>query len=163
MTKSQEASVQLSPAIAALSGGGADAMIVYQGSTSASLRYTVRAGGSWSAPADLTGSPSTSLAPAVAALPGGGAVAVWQGAKGYPYPSVYDGATWSAPVVIAPAAVKSRPTVAAGVCGATAVAAPTSASGGPGALSMLTACGWSAPAPVAGTAGMPYAELASAP
>jgi hypothetical protein len=161
----------LSPAIVAMNGGGADLMIVLVHAGDAGsyyLQYATRAGGAWSAPADVhdtTGSVAyASTTPALAALPGGKAVLAWQGSSpSYAYVSTYDPAAgWSAPVAASSDTLLSPPSVAPGVCGADAVMASVAA-GGAVQVTTLSGGSWGAPVPIAGATGMQWAAIAALP
>jgi hypothetical protein len=132
------------------------------------LQYTVRTGGTWSVPADVYDQGGTiaysGSAPSLAALPGGGAVVAWQGgAPAYPYASTYaSGGTWSAPAAIAQVSVAAPPSVATGVCGATAVAGFAQTTGELD-VATLTGTTWSAPLAITGASGMQSVAIASSP
>jgi hypothetical protein len=161
----------LSPAVVALEGGSADLLVVFVHAGDAGgyfLQYTVRTAGVWSAPSfvyDQGGNVAfAGTTPSLAALPGGKAVLAWMGSSpAYPYVSTYDPASgWTAPIAASNDTLASPPSVAPGVCGASAVlayaktdgtVAVTSTSGGPWTTSQL----------VPGTNGMAWAAVASNP
>jgi hypothetical protein len=161
----------IAPAVVALQGGAADLLVVYVRAGDANdyhLEYTTRSGGTWSAPAEVYDAGGaiafTGFAPSLAALPGGGAVVAWQGgAPSYSgYASVFSGSAWTAPVAIDAAAVAAPPAVAAGVCGATAVAAFVDTSGQV-QVATLGGSTWSAPTAISGATGMNSVAIASIP
>jgi len=167
----------ITPAVAAVTGGGGDAgsvdaMIVTVHVDDAGgyfLQYTVHSGNGWSAAADvynMNGNVAyTGFAPSLAALPGGRAVLVWVGSNpSYPYSTVYDPQSgWSQPAAIASVAVSSPPSVAAGVCGADAVAAIVPSGSADVRVATLTGGTWSAPSVIAGSTGSTWAAIASTP
>ncbi len=163
----------LAPAVIALSGGGADAMIVFVHAGDAAsyhLQYATRdAGtGSWSATADVydqaTNIAYAGTTPALVALPGGKALLAWQGSSTpYPYVSTYvPGTGWTAPLAATADSLVSPPSVAAGACGADAVMAYVK-SGGTVQIVTSTGGAWGTPVAVAGATGMSWVAVASAP
>lgn len=161
----------LSPAIVAMNGGSADAMIVLVHAGDAGsyyLQYATRTGGTWSAPADVHDTAGaiaySSTSPSLAALPGGKAVLAWQGSSpAHPYVSTYDPASgWTAPIPVSNDTLLSPPSVAPGVCGADAVLTYVATGG---AVQVLTLSGgsWGTPAPIAGASGMQWAAIAVQP
>jgi hypothetical protein len=167
----------ISPAIVAMTAGAgdagsADAMIVtvyVDDAGSYFLQYTVHSANGWSAAADvydMNGMVAyTGFAPSLAALPGGRAVLAWVGSNpSYPYYAAYDPQSgWSAPAAIASVAVASPPSVAAGVCGADAVAAIVPSGTGDVRVVTLSGSTWSSPAAITGSSGATWAAIASTP
>ena len=161
----------LSPAVVALDGGTADLMIVFVHAGDAAsyyLQYTTRTGGTWSTPADVydqSGSVAYAGAtPSLAALPGGKAILAWQGSSpASPYVSSYDPASgWSAPAAASSDTILSPPSVAAGVCGATAALAYVK-TGGTVSVVTANAGAWGTPQAISGATGMTWTALASRP
>jgi hypothetical protein len=155
----------LSPAIAALSGGSSDTLVVYA-EASGTLDWTARSSGTWSTPAVIDASAFTDDAPALVALSGGRAMMAYLGTDQHPYFSVYSpGATppWTSPAPIGTGSptLSSPPSLAPGVCGQDAVAVLAESSGV--AMTSYTGGTWSAPAVIEGTAGMTFATVASQP
>jgi len=161
----------LSPAVVALGGGAADAMLVFVHAGDAGsyyLEYATRAAGAWSAPANVYAQGGTvayaGSTPALVALPGGKAVLAWQGGSpAYAYVSSYDPARgWSAPIAVSSDVLASPPSVAPGVCGADAVMAYVKTGGG---VSVVTLSGgsWGTPVPVTGATGMQGVAIATSP
>lgn len=160
----------IAPAMVALTGGSAELLLVYVRAGDANdyhLEYTTRTGGTWSSPAEVYDSAGmiayAGTTPSLAALPGGGAIVAWQGgAPASPYASLFNGTSWSAPAAVASTLIGAPPTVAAGVCGATAVAAFVDASGQVD-VATLTGTTWSSPLPIADATGMRSVAIASSP
>jgi hypothetical protein len=157
----------LSPAAVALQGGTADLLIVFVRLSDDHLMFATRTSGTWSAPAEVydTGGniAYTGFTPTLAALPGGGAIVVWQGGNNEPYESTYtSGAGWSAPANVSTMTVMSAPTVAPGVCGASAIVAFV-ATGGQVDVTSLTGSTWSTPTPISGATGMQSVAIAATP
>jgi len=161
----------LSPAVVALSGGAADAMIVFVHAGDAGayyLAYATRTGGTWSAPANVYAQGSTvaysGTTPALTALPGGKALLAWQGGgPAYAYASAYDPAGgWSAPIAVSSDVLASPPSVAPGVCGADAAMAYVK-SGGAVSVVTMTGGSWGTPASIGGATGMQGVAVASSP
>jgi hypothetical protein len=161
----------LSPVLVSLNGGSADLMLVFVHAGDAGdyhLDYSVRAGGTWSAPAevyDMSGNIAyAGTTPALAALPGGGAVLAWLGSSpAHAYVSTYDPASkWTAPFAVGSAVLASPPSVAPGVCGATAAMAYVQTTG---EVDVVTLAGgaWGSPQAIAGANGMTSVAIASAP
>jgi hypothetical protein len=153
--------------VVALQGGTADLLIVFVRLSDDHLMFTTRTSGTWSAPAEVydTGGniAYSGFTPTLAALPGGGAMVVWQGGNNEPYESTYSSAGgWGAPANISTMTVMSAPTVAQGVCGASASVAFV-ATGGQVDVTSLTGSTWSAPTAIAGATGMQSVQIASTP
>jgi hypothetical protein len=160
----------IAPAIVALQGGSADALVVYVRSTNNDdhLEYTTRSSGAWSTPAEVYdqggNSAYTGYTPSVAALPGGGAVVAWLGGNNMPYASIYAaGSGWSAPAQIAARTLVSAPAIAQGVCGAQVMAAFVETSGGQVDVSTLAGVTWSSPTSIAQATSMQSVAIASSP
>ncbi|HEY8039065.1 MAG TPA: hypothetical protein VIF15_04695 [Polyangiaceae bacterium] len=161
----------LTPAIVALTGGSADAMVVFVHAGDAGdyhLQYTVRTSGSWSAPVELYDQAGNiayaGTTPSLAALPNGGAIVAWQGSSpAHPYVSTYDpAAKWSAPLPVGGAVLASPPSVVPGVCGAQAAMAYVQATGEVD-VTTLSGGSWGTPVAIAGASGMQTVALASLP
>jgi hypothetical protein len=160
----------ISPAVVPLSGTGPDAMIVFVSAADAGsyyLQYTVRTGTTWSAPEyvfDQTGHVAyTSYAPSLAALPGGGAILAWWGSSpAYAYESTYGAGGWTSPIGVSADTIQSPPSVAAGVCGADAVAAYVTTAGTV-SVATLTAGTWTTPVPIGDASGMQTVAIATTP
>jgi hypothetical protein len=161
----------LSPSIVAMSGGGADAMMVFVHAGDAGsyyLQYATRTGGTWSSPADVHDTAGavaySSTTPSLAALPGGKAVLAWQGSSpAHGYVSTYDPASgWTAPLPVSSDTLVSPPSVAPGVCGADAVMT-YAATGGAVQVVTLSGGSWGTPVPIAGATGMQWAAIAAHP
>jgi hypothetical protein len=160
----------LTPAIVALDGGTADAMIVFVHAGDAGdyhLQSTVRTSGTWSAPADVFDQSGNiayaGTTPSLAALPGGGAVLAWLGSSpAYAYVSTYGASGWTAPMAVSADVLAAPPSVATGVCGATAAIAYATTAG---TVSVVTLAGgtWTTPAVIAGATGMASAAIATSP
>lgn len=158
----------ISPAMVAMNGGSADLMIVFVHQTDFNLQYTTRTAGVWSTPVDVydqSGNAAySSSAPSLAALPNGGAIVAWEGGSPtYPYASTYLPATgWTVPAAIASTPLSTPPSLAPGLCGATALAAfvPTT---GQVDVATLTGGAWSIPVAIAGATGMTGVALAATP
>jgi hypothetical protein len=161
----------LSPAVIAMNGGAADAMVVFVHSGDAGSYYlqfaTRTAGtGAWSTPADVYATAGNvayaGTTPALCALPGGKALLAWQGsAPAYPYVSTYDPAGgWSAPIPVSSDAIVSPPSVAAGVCGADAVMTYVKA-GGTVQVVTLSGGSWGNSTAIAGATAMQWAAIAT--
>jgi hypothetical protein len=162
------------PAITALSGGGADLMIVYlrsdNGNDDRHLTYTTRSGGLWSAPAevyDMPGNVAFSVSPvSVAPLSGGRAALAFLGTDGKGYFSLFDPslpAPWTAPAPVdASAVLASPPQIASGICGADAVAAYVTV-GGSVEIATLSGGVWSSPEALQGAPRSTYAAIATLP
>jgi hypothetical protein len=161
----------IAPAIVALTGGSADLMIVFVHDGDAGdyhLQFTVRSGGTWSAPADVYDQSGTiaysSASPSLAALPGGGAIVAWLGGSpASPYASTYSpSGGWTAPASIANVTLSSAPSVAAGGCGNTATAAFVQTTGELDTAD-LTGGTCSAPVAIAEGGGMQSVAITSSP
>jgi hypothetical protein len=109
------------PRIIALTGGGAELMVVWSRSGDHVLEYATRTSGTWS-PAAILSSTSTLSPYTVSMVPlaGGGARLVYQGDNGKPYVCNYGGGAWSAPETLFRAdnpRLASPPQAALGICG----------------------------------------------
>ncbi len=113
----------ITPAIAALTQG-AELVLVYNDDTNG-LRFAIRSGGSWSAPAPISGA-SAAGPVSIAPIAAGGAVLAYQGVDGYLYTSTLSANppfTWSLPVGGVSGSLPflvSPPAVATGAVGADA-------------------------------------------
>jgi hypothetical protein len=159
-----------SPRIVTLTGGSASQMIVYardDNSNDEALMYSVLTGSTWSTPALVDNATVFTPNPvALAPLAGGGAVLVYQGANGEGYYATYNGSAWTAPeplVATSNPTLASPPQVAAGVCGADAVAVFATQASGPLSITTMTGSTWSTPSTLAGTTGATYATIATQP
>jgi hypothetical protein len=155
--------VDLTPAIAPLVAAGSELLVVYvQNDTQ--VRWTVRTGGAWSAPADVAMA-LTAAPVALTALPGGRALLAFRGTDGFLYTSLFDetaAPAWSLPAGISTpnVAITGIPAVAPGATGADAELAYVDA-GFVFYHTRLIAGAWSAPALI--SIGGTSAALATGP
>ena len=155
--------VDLTPAIVPLVAAGSELLVVYvQNNTQ--VRWTVRTGGAWSAPADIAMA-LTATPVALTALPAGRALLAFRGNNGLLYTSLYDetaAPAWSLPAGISNpnVAITGIPAVAPGASGADAELAYVDANS-VFYHSRLIAGAWSPPAMI--SAGGTSAALATGP
>jgi hypothetical protein len=157
---------EIPPTLIALTGGSSELLVVSEDDGDDTLYYATRASGTWStstliSSTDYTGSP-VSLAP----TSGGGAVLVYQGGDGNPYFMTFDptaATPWSTPAKITTvtSSLTTPPTVAAGICGADAVAEVVQPTGIE--TFTLTSGTWSSPNTISTLPGMSFATIATSP
>ncbi len=151
------------PTIIALTGGTADAMIVYVEQTTTFLKSTVHTPSSgWSFPVEVSSTAIAQTSVSLAALPNGGVAMVYEGTNGLPYSATYNAISgWTTPISVYPDSLplQSPPTVATGVCGVDAIAALAETAG----VEIVTLSGdvWSPPVLINGTAQIVYATIAT--
>ncbi len=159
-------------AIAALDTGASDMVAVYvdgEGSASVDnlhLFFVLRAAANktWSAPVMVNVNAYTEGAPSLTWMSGGRALVAWNGQSAGVYASVLtQGAapTWSAPAAMTAASPPVVPSLAPGVCGDDAVAAYLSE--GAAYTSRFSGGAWTAPAALAGAAGIEGLAIATMP
>jgi hypothetical protein len=95
---------------------GAELLAVFVQSNGGQVAYATRSAGTWSAVAPIAGATSADRVGLVA-LAGGHAAAAYRGTDGNLHVTMYDGASWSAPVQAA-AGISGAPAVSAGIAGA---------------------------------------------
>jgi hypothetical protein len=162
----------ITPAVVALTGGNEDLLVVYARDVDYKLMSTSRSGGNWSTPtlvdANAFLSGSTNEPVALAPMASGRAVMVYRGADSKPYFSIYDPSktpAWTAPAALVSGAnpsVDSLPSVAAGVCGADAVAAYVESGVGV-KVTQLSSGMWSSPESVPMSSSAKYVAVATRP
>jgi hypothetical protein len=160
----------MAPAMVALEGGGADALIVYSRVGNTSLLYTTRTAGIWSVPTTMgINVPSHSVT--TAPLANGGAIVSWvivdpNSGSMIAYSTSYtpDSNTWSSPVVIAHVTEPSPSalSIAQGVCGDDAIAVAPNAAGESQVIHYKNGV-WGTPAAIANFNGATYAAIATTP
>lgn len=169
VTATPSAQNTTSPRVVALSGAASDALIVFARLTDDVLMYSVRSGGTWSAPAVLRDTTTfTAYQVALSPLASGGAMLVYQGGDQKGYFSTFSPASatpWTAPLPIVSTnnpALASPPVVAPGVCGgeALAVLAPTI---GEAQLMSFEGGAWTVFDSLAGSTGTTFAAVATIP
>jgi hypothetical protein len=157
---------EIPPSLIALAGGSSELLVVSEDDGDDTLYYATRTGGTWSTATLISSEDYTGYPVSLAPVPGGGAVLVYLGGDGNPYFMTFDptaATAWSTPAKIASAAqaLTTPPTVAAGICGADAVAEIVQPAGVE--IFTLSSGTWSGPSLVSGTAAMSYATIASSP
>jgi len=154
------------PQVVAL--GDTDAMVIYARDGDQKLAFTTRTGSAWSAPVAIDPTAYTKDPFTAAALSGGRVLLAWHGVdtqKAPSYFAVYSGGAWGKPAPLLannnPITV-GAPQVAAGVCGADALAVYL---GEDAKVQLVRLLGttWSAPEIVPGASAVTGAAVAAAP
>jgi hypothetical protein len=154
----------VTPAVTALVMPGPELVVVYSAAGSSALKYTLRNGGSWTAPAAIAGASSADRV-ALAALPGGGAVLAYRSLDAHLHIarlSAGASPSWSAPVAGAGGAdptIVTTPAVATGAVGAEAELVFVGATDFIAYSSRLVAGAWTPPVLAGASDG--YAALAT--
>lgn len=158
----------IAPTLINLDAGGTKRLLVYARKTDFKVMASVYDMGAWGAPVSIHANAFAKTPMTAVALAGGGALVAWRGDDTKAYYAVYDplaGTPWGAPQPFFPAAnpaLESQPALAAGACGADAVAAFAEVGGG---IKVTRRVGgaWQAPVSVTSTGGAKWVGVAMSP
>jgi hypothetical protein len=151
------------PAVIALNGGAADAMVAFLRVTDFKVSFATRTSGTWSTPAILDTTIYSSDPVALAPMSGGRALLVFRGSDNVAYFSTYSGSAWSLPaqpVLSSKPALSGPPAAAAGACGDDAVVV-LPVSGSDALVVSYTGGAWSAPSALTGATSATGAAIAT--